>query len=299
MYNFTPENKGEEKMKKGLICLPLVATMLGGCSILGIELPGGELLSKLDFLHILPGNNNSTGGSGNNNTTGGGGNNTSGGGDVVDDDFDTNLGKEEILGYKRVDNPTDGGKYLLGYYDFVTKKMRFANGDYHKDDKGTYPYYLATTDNTATGAAEFQVDYVSEDEFTIHVTCSDSSKPWNNKYFGVYAATSSHANSVFSIAPCDDLNEQYTDLGGTKHDVLGVWKFYQNATVDGVTYQVNTIGAELVHPDSDTDPVLRMFGCKCYDGYNKTASGYVSIDCSAQSSCVATDYSIAHLYEKI
>ena len=258
--------------RKGLIVLPLVATMLGGCNILGFELPSMmDMLDPLGLFHEKEG----------------------GGGKVPAGAIDKR-GQEEILGYRRVDSPKAGKKYLFGYYDTAKGQMRFANGNYHSDDKGEYPYYLGTTENTAEGAAEFELTSVGNSEYTVKVTC-DSSKPWNNKMLALYEAQSSYSNLVMSIAPVNNLDDQYS-YGDKTYDVVGRFKYYNTVNVDGDNYTVNTIGMEYQYVDNgETEKVLRMFGCEI----ENDKGGYVSIDCSVCTKCILDTYAIAHLYEKI
>lgn len=284
--------------KKGLICLPLIAAMLGGCDF--SKIPGGSLLAKLDIFNFFGGKDQNGGNNGgNNNGNNNQGNTDSGNDDQVEPDFDTdpNLGLEEFSGYKRAGKPVEGKKYLLGYYDYGRRTMRFANGDYHKDSGKTYPFYMATTDNTTEGAAEFSVTYVDDEETQFLIKASCSGKPWDEKYISVYGATSSFSNNVFSFANVADVNEKYSK-DGTDYDVFGVWEYYDEVEDGGTTYEVKTIGAKLTHP-AEEDETTVMFGCKCYSNYDGGPSEYISIDCSRIGTCIGSEYSIAHLYEKI
>ena len=255
--------------RKGLIALPLAAMMLGGCNVLGFQLP--SLMDLIDPLGIFHGKEDD--------------------GDAID-----KKGQAEILGYRRVDNPVAGKKYLFGYYDTAKNKMRFANGNYHHDTKGDYPFYMATTEDTVEGAAEFELTSVGNSEYTIKVTCNDSSKPWNNKMLSLYEATSSYSNMVMSIAPADDIEDQYTTKDGQTVDVVGRFKFYKTAVIDDAKYAINTIGMEYQYnANGETEKHLRLFGCEV----ENDNGGYVSIDCSIATKCVQDSYAIAHLYEKI
>ena len=132
-------------MKKRLLCLPLVAAMLGGCTVLGFD------LSKLDVFHWFT-NNNQTGGG--NNTTGGntsGGNttggNTTGGGTVEVGsklvlDFSTSAMKEnQVTPYVSELNT------LYNFtYEGVTYNDRGCFADLYSGD-----YYLMMKNKLANG----------------------------------------------------------------------------------------------------------------------------------------------------
>lgn len=123
-------------MKKRLLCLPLVAAMLGGCTVLGFD------LSKLDVLHLLPGNNQTGGG---NNTTGG---NTTGG----------NTTGGNTTGGNTTGGNTTGGGTTTGGGENTGGETVDANGlslDFSTnfaDLKSAFPYVDAST-----GTYEFEL----------------------------------------------------------------------------------------------------------------------------------------------
>lgn len=114
----------------------------------------------------------------------------------------------EFQGHKLTTKVEDGKEYYLGVYRRNEDLIRFANGDYHRDDNGSYPFYMGTVGGTTQGAATVKVEMLEGNKFGLKVICDPSvpadNAPWNGKYIGVYAAISSFGNDVTSIALLDD-----------------------------------------------------------------------------------------------
>lgn len=197
--------------------------------------------------------------------------------------------KEEFGSYKLARKVENGKKYLMGVYKVGNDEMRFANGDYHRDNKGFYPFYMGQTVNTTDGAAEFEVNFVNSDEFTMKVHAPD--QVWDGKYVGVYPATSSYGNSVMTLALLDDPNQTtYVDPksgnsipAGT--DIVSKFKYFESYN-QVVTYAP---AALYKYPDVDETAVPKFFG---------TGADYVSMDCTTYEKAFAPDdYFMAHFYE--
>ena len=248
-------------MKKSLILLPLLAALaLVGC---GKEEAGG--------------NNNG----GNSDDT------------EVDDGFIDKLGPDQVGVFKRVDEPELGKSYVFGYYDYNSEELRLANGKYHSDSKGFYPYYMATEQTTEDSdeLARFTLEDGGTGKYMVKVSCADTEKPWHNKYMSIYSATSSYDNLVFSIAPVDDVDGQYQPLdkqlnpNGDPVDVIGRFDFVKDDEVS----HLSTIGISVTHAQEVDADIFRTFGC--------AYGSYVSIDCSSIDKAIGDDYSVAHFYE--
>lgn len=205
-------------------------------------------------------------------------------------------GPATVGDYVRVDNPVEGEKYFFGFYKPSTNKLMLANGKYHSDSKGSYPFYMATveTDAETTEAASFEISKLSGGtEFTIKVTCpNDTTRPWHNKYMSIYSASSSYDNAVMSLAAVDNINEKFDTLDtsavpkptGNLVDVNGKFEFVTTTE----TAVFNGVGIVAKHSSEDNER-LWTFGCKYTD--------YVSIDCSNEDKALSNDYSVAHFYK--
>ena len=203
----------------------------------------------------------------------------------------------EFQGYKLAKSVKDGGRYLLGVYRYQEDWIRFADGEWHTDEKGYYPFYMSTVKGTVEGAAEIEVKMISDDEFTMQVFAEG--KHWHQKYIGVYAAKSSYDNDVMSIALIDDpAQETYTDpKSGSTFSFSTTFKFYTKYNGD-VVYAP---AAPFMYPDVDPEPVPKFLGTGHISETDKEAGkeDYTSIDCKSYE--VALDYisyDLAHLYEK-
>lgn len=242
-------------MKKRLLFLPLIAGMaLCSCEI------------EIFGLHI------------------GGGSNTGG-------TTDASI-LEEFQGYKLAKSVKDGGKYLLGVYRVNEDLMRFASGNYHTDENGEYPFYMGTVGGTTSGAAEITVKMLGHGEFSMQV--SAPGKVWDQKYIGVYAATSSFNNTVMSIALLDDPDQTSYSQGGKSYSPKGRFKFFEE--YDGAKQYAP--GVMFQYPGVDEEEVPKFLG----SGHNAdadTEGDYISIDCKSYEVALQRDaYDLGHLYEK-
>ena len=196
--------------------------------------------------------------------------------------------KEEFGDYKLAKSVEEGGKYIIGVYRSKLDYMRFFNGDYHRDAGNFFPFYMGCgAEDDVSCAAEVTVHFVNENEFTMQVSTSDASLPWNGKYIGVYSATSGYNNQVMSIALMDSPNQtSYTDPKSGKTTDLPSALFKYHVSCNDQT--VYAPAADYKYEGLDEEKVPKFLG---------TAGDYVSIDCKSYE--VATDgneYDLAHLY---
>ena len=192
----------------------------------------------------------------------------------------------------------DGGEYLMGVYRKNEDLMRFANGEYHKDAAGTYPFYMATVSKETSEAATVKVKFHTKEKFSLQLSCPG--KPWDGKYIGFYPAKATK-NFVSSIALLDDPTQKIYNTIPTHQNPtseqkncygLFTWFDYcegMPVCAPGITYQ---------HPDVDEEPVPKFMGTG-HDADAATKGDYTSID--AKSWEAATDneaYDLMHLYKK-
>ena len=208
---------------------------------------------------------------------------------------------EEFQGYKVVTKVKEGKRYLLGDYRHREDLMRFAAGDYHRDSKGEYPFYMSTVAGTTEGAAEFEIKYTNKSagEFSIQVFTKDSSYPWNNKYIGVYAAQSTYGNQVMSLALLDKPDQtSYTDpKSGNSVKVSGTFTFVK--TYEGLNAYAPA--APFAYPDVDPEPVPKFLGSSMItqEDFDKGEPDYISMDCKKWEDALDPNkYDLAHFYEK-
>ena len=221
---------------------------------------------------------------------------------VEDSDLPENT-LREFDGYRLATKVKNKKRYLLGDYRHREDLMRFANGDYHRDDKGFYPFYMGTVGGTTEGAAEFEVKFTNifKGEFSLQCFCEDTRLPWHEKYIGVYAATSSFENSVMSIALLDDPKQTtYEDPKEHKEwTVSGICKFYK--TYEGMPAYAPAIDYE--YPGIDLDgPVPKFLGSSMItdEDWGKGKSDYISMDAKRwEDALTPGKYDLGHLYEKI
>ncbi len=203
---------------------------------------------------------------------------------------------EEFRGYKIARNVEDGGRYLLGVYRQKEDLMRFANGDYHRDSKGYYPFYMGTVagneDGVMTKAAEIEVKFVNDNEFTMQVFAEG--QVWHQKYIGVYAASSSFGNSVMSIALLDSPDQtSYTDPKSSKtyQNPTSHFRYYEKYN-DVLAYAP---AAPFQYPDVDEELVPKFIGT----GHASEGADYTSMDCKSYETALDYEsYDLAHLYVK-
>lgn len=208
--------------------------------------------------------------------------------------------KAEFEGYKLARKVKDGGRYLLGVYRTREETMRFVNGDYHwginsqTKQEDWFPYYFGTVGGTTKGAAEIEVKFVSDDEFTMQVFAEG--QPWDEKYICVYNGSSSFGNDVMSIGLLDSPDAtSYTDpkKKTTHENPCAKFKFFTSYE-ETVAYAP---AAMFQFPNVDPEPVPKFIGT----GHNadEDEEDYTSMDCKSYE--IALDYEqydLAHLYEK-
>ena len=265
-------------MKKSLILLPLLAGLtLSGCEI--------NLFGKKIVIRGKDGENQNQNNNNNNN------NNNDGG------EGNTLYTLEEFQGHKLVKEVKDGGRYYLGVYRHEEDLIRFFNGDYHRDSKGYYPYYLNTVAGTVTGAAEVEVKFVGNDEFALLVHANG--EVYDGKYIGVYSASSSYGNNVMSVAAFDSLDQTtYQDPKTQQRYTDFTMKFKFLSTYEGTNCYAPA--AMFKYPDVDEEAVPKFLGTGHISEKSKEEgqSDYTSID--SKSYEVALDpeqYDLAHFYE--
>ena len=205
--------------------------------------------------------------------------------------------KEEFGDYKLARSVEEGKRYVLGVFRHETNIMRFFSGDYHRDDKGFYPFYLGTLEeNTTTGAAEIEIKFKegSTTEFSMQVFTTDSELPWNGKYLGVYSAKG-NSNDVMSVALLDSPEQtEYhaPDTGNLTNATNGYWKFHTTLRDDKKEEDRNVFapGADYLHAElGDTQAVPKLLGTK---------GKFVSMDCQTYELAIdGLEYDLAHLYE--
>ena len=226
--------------------------------------------------------------------------------------------KEEYGGYKLARTLQAGKNYILGAYRHKSDTMRFFNGDYHRDGTGPddyYPYYLGTIEDSTSGAAQVQIEFVgsSTTEYNIKVVYIPGSgeKTYLDKYLGIYTGITDRDNVVTSIACLNDKGQtSYTDpKKGTVHDdVKAVFTFtekYNQTTETGDTKEVDVYapcmsfqkkdmpGSQGTVP-GDTEPHLVFMGTVI------NSNNYTSFDTQGEET--ATDggaYDLVHFYEAI
>ena len=209
---------------------------------------------------------------------------------------------KEFKDYKVVTKIKDGGEYLMGVYRKNEDIIRFANGDYHRDAKGYYPFYLGTVGATTEGAATVKVKF--EDKTTFSLQMSAPGQVWDGKYIGLYP---SHAISrdVVSVALLDSPTQKvyntitnHQDNNKTSQQVKCYGLFTWFAYYDGKPACAPAI--TLLHPDTDVDPVPKFLGT----GHNPNMEtdgqdDYTSMDAQSYETALEVDaYDLMHLYEK-
>lgn len=200
-------------MKKSLIVLPLVALLLVGCN------------------------------SGKKSKGGGGG----GGDDGGDGSPCLDFGPDQYNGYRRCKTaPKAGKEYLLGFYHIDQGTPRFMNGDEHKDDKGTYRYYLGTTTDVAN-ACKLEVVYADDKEhYAIHVIGGGEKNLYDDSYLEIYEATKSgKTTKIASIRDVDDPVYSFT---------------YTKTSFVEPTWNINTSIMQVTDSTRE-DHMWGVFGC--------------------------------------
>lgn len=259
-------------MKKRLVLLPLLAGLaLTGCEItlFGKKIGGGGEETKTSA--------------------------------ALQELLDAGAALKNFQGHELVTSVKDGEEYLFGVYRKNEDLMRFVSGDYHRDDNGFYPFYMGTVAGTTEGAATVKVEMLEGNTFGLKISCN-SSLPWNGKYIGVYAATSSYSNEVTSIALLDSptqtsfrtiANHQAGAKTVTCSGVFEMYEYYEGmpACAPGVKY---------LHPSLDEDVATPKFlGTGHNNSYDESEPDYTSIDAKQNVDALSIDaYDLAHLYTK-
>ena len=153
-------------MRKSLIILPLVAVLLVGCN------SGGKKSKKSTSEQEEEGDG------------------------LPCQDF----GPKEYNGYRRVMTaPKEGKEYLMGFYHVTQETPRFMNGDQHKDDNGTYRYYLATTTDVEK-ACKLSVTYAADKQhYSIYVIGGGEKTLYDGAYLEIYEGAKSGGQKITTI----------------------------------------------------------------------------------------------------
>lgn len=204
-------------------------------------------------------------------------------------DYLSQVVPQEFKGHKLVGKPVDGKSYYFGFYNRTIDVMRFISGDYHSDSKGKYPFYIATVEDTLTGAATVTVNYVDDEHFTIKVNTEDEDLPWHNKYMSLYSAVSSYSNYVWSLAPVENFTDQYETKDGDLVDVIGNFQYiesFEDFGICGVGMMIQDDREEV----AEEYEIPRVLG---------GGDEYISLDCSHfdKLNIEEQPYGIAHFYE--
>ena len=202
--------------------------------------------------------------------------------------------KEEFGDYQLAKELKDHGRYILGVYRHEDDIMRFFSGDYHRDAKGHYPFYMGTLQNfdDYEGAAEIEVIFQNETEFVMQVHAPGM--VWDEKYIGVYSAFSSSENAVMSVAAMDSIDQEEYFVPDSEGNPTtkqtdkpsAIFKFHSVENDVGIyapaaDYMYTELG------DKEATPK-----------YLGTAGDFVSIDCKqADIALDGVEYDLAHLYE--
>lgn len=193
-------------------------------------------------------------------------------------------------GVKVATSLVDGESYYFGMYRREQSVMRFINGSYHRTERGTWSYYMATTKNTLEGAAQVKVRMVGNDEFTLQVIAPGMD--WDQKYIGVYLREKTTNNFVSQIACLNNPDDQtftsyYQNSSETvTTTVVSRFKYYEKYR----SHSIYTIGATYPATAQISEPFIIYFG---------TSGTYVTIDCQPTVSSVESDsFDLAHLYKR-
>ena len=287
-------------MKKRLLVLPLVgAFLLSGCDFM--DTIKGWFSPKSQNQDTTPSNNKPKGN---------------------DDDIPelvvdhTPQIKEEYEGYRLVKTPEEGKRYILGAYRHKIDKMRFFNGDYHSDSKGKYPYYLGTDVDSTEGAAQIEIKFLegSTTEFTIQVfTPDDETKPYNEKYLGLYTGLSNYGKLVTSFAQQDDASDtEYKDPVKEDDkifdDVKTTFTFSEKCTQvsEGESKEVDVYAPciwfqkKTLKNDKGEDVPGDSEAHLIFIGTTINSENYTSFDSEMVDTAIdGGAYDLAHFYEKI
>ena len=68
--------------------------------------------------------------------------------------------KETFGNYKMAKSVQEGKRYIIAAYKHDHDKMLVFNGDYHRDSKGFYPFYLGGQLDSVEDAAEVEIHMI-------------------------------------------------------------------------------------------------------------------------------------------
>ena len=214
--------------------------------------------------------------------------------------------------YKLAESLVDGERYLLGNYrrsgDHMGE-MRFFNGKYHTDPSKEaghqeFSFYLGTQaaeDGDTSFAAEVEVNFVNDNEFTLKV--HSPGNVWDNCYIGLYP---SKAMSRYVISTCrlesldqttftvvdgngKDNDKITTEYEVTPDEIFTKYKFFNEYPLDNVMKEVKAAGIEYQYEENDEESALpKFFG---------TSGSYTSLDVQSVPTAIDPDaYDLAHFY---
>lgn len=214
----------------------------------------------------------------------------------VDELDDSKLGPSEIFGHKRVTKLEDGKSY---YYIVVkandADQIMVLNGDEHfgidsKDHTEKYfPYYMAESEvdskeDMEAVAATVRVDYINDTEFTLFVQKEEAMN--DQKYVGVYKASSTFGNDVMSIHCDKEAGADYYDEEKDKTFTCD-YNFTWLDEYDGYAIQTAVLMIQDErYEESEKEP--KFIG---------TGGTYISMDCANADKALADDYCLAYFYE--
>ena len=212
------------------------------------------------------------------------------------DHFDEILGPHEVEGHKMVSKLEDGKQYYMGVFDPDDNGVKFINGDYHTDEKGFYPFYMAK--NTKAGlenAAKVEVQFTKDNHFRLLVHTPKKDQKWSEKYITLYEAVSSYSNKVMSIHAASDPEEKSfkSEKDGKTYKVaVNEFEFlecYEEVPI------YSAAAAYVFSAAGEEDPVYRVFGTGINGDTNKQ---HISVDCKSIDQAIdANTYWIAHFFE--
>ena len=211
---------------------------------------------------------------------------------------DDKLGPAEIFGHKRVTKLENGKSYYYAVVKFNEddeQQLMFLNGDEHwgvdsktKEEK-YFPYYMGETevkseDDIQNFAAKVKVDYVNDTEFTLLVEKEDAMN--DQKYVGVYKASSTYGNDVMSIHCDEEVGADYYDEA-KKTTFNCDYNFTWLEEYNGYKIQTAVIMIQDERHEEET----------AQPKFIGTGKEYVSMDCANGDKATQDSYYLAYFYE--
>ena len=257
-------------MKKRLFLVPLISML---------ALTGCDLFKKKD------------------NTSGDGGNSS---GLPPEDTTDHSpILKEEFGDYELAKTLTNGARYVLAVYKHEDEYVRFFNGDFHRDANGHYPFYMGSSfDLSSETPAEVEVNFVSDDEFTMKVYAPG--KVWDQHYIGVYSAHGSGGGPVMSIAYLSSPDQTEYVTPNSDGTIPAVDEDHPLTDVPSAKFKFHTVenDVKLYAPAADYK-YAELGDSEATPKYLGTGLKFQSIDCKVASEALdGLTYDLAHLYQK-